>query len=103
MDAMKSSKMSALKELIKALLKKEGEAKLPEEGLAVEVETDDPKIAGEIMEGVKEAMSEPQEDEEEEDWRKDFSRSRKLAGGGKTRNLVAPNPTAPKPKMMVRR
>lgn len=104
MDAMKASKVSALKELIRALLKKEGSAKLPEEeGLAVEVETDDPEIAGELMEGVKESMPEVETPEEEEDWRKDFSRSRKLPVTGKTRNIVAPNATSPKPKMMARR
>lgn len=104
---MKSSKMSALKELIRALLKKEGQAGMPDDDLlAVEVETDDPDVAGDLMDEVGDAKGgakPPVMEEEEEDWRKDFSRPKRLPPSGKTRSFVAPNATSPKAKMMARR
>jgi TusA-related sulfurtransferase len=106
MQGLNEAKKAALMELIKKLFAAESKD-MPEEGMALEVETNDPEAAEDIMEGL--TAAEPLEDLEEDDMSEDdarksfFQRSRKLPPQGKTKTVAAGMPTAPKTRMMAGR
>lgn len=105
MQGLNDAKKTALMELIKKLFAAESKD-IPEEGMELEVSTDDPDAAEGIMEGLTGEEPELAEEDEmsEEDSRKSFfQKSRKLPPSGKTKSVAAGMAMAPKPRMMAGR